>query len=106
MSGQYILVGGKPVPEPDLLKWADWFENYENRVLRQTAYEDKGIRVSTIFLGLDHNFMRHYKPDAEPILWETMIFGGKHDQYQERYASQELALEGHITACRLVEEDL
>lgn len=36
--------------------------------------------VSTVFLGLNHNWLR-----GEPLLWETMIFGGPHsDEYQER----------------------
>jgi DNA-binding LacI/PurR family transcriptional regulator len=31
-----------------------------------------------------------------------MIFGGEHDQYQERYTSYEDALEGHKIALNLV----
>jgi hypothetical protein len=31
-----------------------------------------------------------------------MIFGGEHDQYQERYSSYEDALEGHQVALNLV----
>jgi len=31
-----------------------------------------------------------------------MIFGGEHDQYQERYTSYEDALKGHQTALNLV----
>lgn len=37
--------------------------------------------ISTVFLGVDHNFGK-----GPPILWETMVFGGKLDQYQERCA--------------------
>jgi hypothetical protein len=40
-------------------------------------------RVSTIFLGLD----RRFEGEGPPILFETMVFGGKHDQYQERCAT-------------------
>jgi len=40
------------------------------------------VRVSTTFLGLDHNFFG----DGPPLLFETMIFGadGKPWDYQER----------------------
>ena len=37
-------------------------------------------------------------PANRPILFETMIFGGEHDQYQERYATREEAVEGHARA--------
>ena len=31
-----------------------------------------------------------------------MIFGGEHDQYQERYSTWDEAIEGHKNACKLV----
>lgn len=86
--GYYILdEQNRPVQEPDLLKWGQWFQ--DNR--RHTACDMvNDVRVSTIFLGLDHSFM-----NDTPILWETMIFGGEFDQYQERYYCHEDALSGH-----------
>lgn len=47
------------------------------------------MKVSTVFLGLDHNL---YGP---PHLFETMIFGGEHDGYQERYSTWAEAETGH-----------
>ena len=58
------------------------------------------IFVSTVFLGLDHA----WNSDV-PVLWETMIFGGEHDQYQERYTSHEDALEGHKKALTLITKE-
>jgi hypothetical protein len=55
-------------------------------------------RVSTVFLGLDHN----YSFEGPPVLWETMIFGGEHDSYQTRYTSKDDAVKGHEEALRLV----
>jgi len=92
---KYILKGKKFVPEYDLIKWATWFETAECHVADDTFGK---IRVSTIFLGLDHNF-----GGGKPILFETMIFGGKHDQYQERYHTWEEAEKGHKKAVKLVE---
>ena len=54
-----------------------------------------GVTVSTVFLGLDHNFA-----GTMPVLWETMVFGGPDDQYQERYRSHAEALAGHEAACK------
>lgn len=53
--------------------------------------------VSTMFLCFDHAFGR-----GPPVLWETMIFGGPLDQYQDRCAgSREQALAMHEKACEL-----
>jgi hypothetical protein len=95
MSAKYILDShGTPVREDDLPTWAKWFETADRRVA-QDIFGD--VRVSTVFLGLDHNFTG----DAIPILFETMIFGGPHDQYQERYTTREEAIEGHREAVEL-----
>jgi len=69
-NGRYIIVDGKITPEPDLIKWAMWYEKSENRHVKQDKIGD--VIVSTIFLGLDHNLWGNH-----PILWETMIFGSK-----------------------------
>ena len=57
MTDHYILsISGDPIPEPDVMKWALWFEAHNaDRQLARTELED-GIIVSTIFLGLDHSF--------------------------------------------------
>ena len=67
MIDHWILVGQTPVPEPDLLTWAAWFESAD-RVVFQS--EIPGGMVSTVFLGLDHNFSQV----GPPLLFETMIF--------------------------------
>lgn len=96
MSGRYILVHGEPQVCEDLHTWALWFEqaNYE-RIVAQNEIGD--VSVSTVFLGLDHSF-----GGATPLLFETMIFNGPHDGYQERYATKAEALEGHAKALALV----
>ena len=49
-------------------------------------------RVSTVWLGNDH---RLYGDEGPPLIFETMIFGGPHDQYCDRYSTEETALIGH-----------
>jgi hypothetical protein len=68
----YILVDRVPVVEPDLLTWAEWFENADNRVVAQVDLPN-GYFVSTIFLGLDHDFFGR----RAPVLFETMVFYGE-----------------------------
>lgn len=81
---------GEPYPEPDLYKWASQLDG-----LRRVAVDYlPGVTISTVFLGLDHSFNFSGVP-SRPLLWETMIFGGKFDDFQERYSSQKEALVGH-----------
>jgi hypothetical protein len=59
-----------------------------------------GHRVSTIFLGLCHN----YDPFSNiPIVFETMVFqNDRSDIYQERYSTWKEADEGHKRAIEWV----
>lgn len=90
---KYILKG-KKVIAVDLMTWANWFET-SNRHIGDDHIGK--VHVSTVFLGINHNF-----GEGEPLLFETMIFGGKHDQYQERYSTWEEAEKGHQIAIDLV----
>lgn len=65
----YILENGA-TKEVSLLEWAEWFENFELRNIAQTEMPE-GVRVSTVFLGIDHNFLG----EGPPLLFETMVFG-------------------------------
>ena len=93
---KYMLIDGEIVKTNDLLKWGAWMEKRDERVIEQTDIED--VRVSTVFLGLDHRFT----PGGPPILFETMIFGGEHDQYQDRCCTLEDARKMHTRALWLV----
>jgi len=90
MTDRYILDGHTPVPEPDLMKWAEWLETAERHVAQD---EKGGVRVSTVFLGLDYSF--YMSKGNAPILFETMVFGDNSDERMERYATWEEAEKGH-----------
>lgn len=98
MSDKYILAedGRTPIKCNDLMTWARSFENGEvgRRVKRETIGD--GVEVSTVFLAIDHQF-----GDGPPLLWETMIFGGPHDSYQDRYSTYDDAVVGHEKAKRI-----
>ena len=89
----YILDGQTPVACDDIVAWAKSFD-VKNRHVADTKNGD--VRVSTVFLGIDHQY-----GDGPPLLFETMIFGGGHDGYQERYPTWEMAEAGHKEACSL-----
>ena len=98
----YILdENNKPI-KSTVIEASQWQKiNLDKKAVKQEYIDD--VFVSTVFLGLDHSFP--WNEDKTPVLWETMIFGGEHDQnYQERYSSYEEALEGHQKAVELVKK--
>ncbi len=82
---------GNPVEMEDFLAWARWIEDhYDCRVIGKDFINDD--KVSTIFLGLDHDV----EEGGKPLLWETWIFSS--DGYSEgvkRYSSKQEAIDGH-----------
>lgn len=98
MSDRYILdEHGEPVAEPDLMLWADWMQDHPRHVAQDQIGD---ARVSTVFLGLNHAV-----GNVEPLLFETMIFGGEHDQYQARYSRRADAIVGHAIAVAMVRSE-
>lgn len=94
ITGKYILVDRIPVEEPDLFKWGRWMEEQHRRRVAETMVE--GIRVSTVFLGLDHGC-----GEGPPILFETMIFGGEHNlDYQTRCCTWGEAEKMHLAGIK------
>lgn len=99
MSWYILDEKNKPVAS-NIVDCGIWLQNNpERKAVKQEKIGD--VRVSTVFLGLDHAWNSNI-----PVLWETMIFGGEHDQYQDRYTSIEDAVEGHQKAVDLVNSEL
>lgn len=95
---KYIMIGDEVHKAASLMEWAAWYET-SDRSIGKTFID--GIRISTVFLGIDHGF-NFEDEDVPPVLWETMVFGGPMDQEQWRYDSLEKAKVGHKLAVRLV----
>jgi hypothetical protein len=99
-----ILVQAKAreqvMPCDELATWTNWMEGPDRLVL-DTQFIDPArnrVRVCTAFLGVDVNF-----GDGEPILFETVIFGGPCDWQLYRYCTWEEAEQGHaviVQRCR------
>lgn len=92
---------GNPIPGDNVMEWASLYE-HDSRVVSQD--EIRGHLVSTVWLGIDHNFWG----DGPPLIFETMIFcedgcpnrgvDCPWEDYQVRYATEEQALGGHKQA--------
>lgn len=92
----YILTDTREPQSATLLEWGKWFQEDKRRV----GYDEVGkVTVSTVFLGVDHRFT-----DGPPLLFETMIFGGAHDQYQTRCSTWAQAEAMHAAALALVRD--
>jgi hypothetical protein len=85
---RYVLDGQTPVAEPDVFRWARWFETVNRRV----DVTDLGACVvSTVFLGIDHQ----YRDGGPPLLFETLVSGGPADGDMERTSTWETAKDAH-----------
>jgi hypothetical protein len=99
----YKLNDDKTVsPVRDMMAWAKRMD-FSDDSKRRVAFTDIGrngnaVEVSTVFLGIDHNFW----DEGPPILFETMVFGGEHDGDQWRCSTWEQALQQHEIACGVV----
>lgn len=91
--GRYFDMDGAPM---ELGDWAAAMADSEGRIVGRTTVGDAD--VSTVWMGLDHNY-----GEGEPLIFETMIFGGDRDSEQWRYSTREQAVEGHAAAVALLE---
>jgi hypothetical protein len=95
-------------PLPDLLIDREGFLREVAPLTRDDDYkrvaltEIGDIRISTVWLGLDHNF----NPTGPPLIFETMVFGGPLNEEQWRYPTEAAALAGHDQAVAAVHEAL
>jgi hypothetical protein len=91
----YWILDGDDVRRAGLMEWAAYFEKADRHIGRD---EIGLMKVSTVFLGLNHNY-----GDGPPLLFETMVFGGPIDEETERYSTKAEALAGHqklVERCR------
>lgn len=70
-------------------EWQQAFEKTDARRIERTDLKD-GVYVSTVWLGLDHSW-----DDGPPLIFETMVFEGKHDGDCYRYSTENAAKIGH-----------
>jgi len=99
MSLKYKLEGKTPVRCEDLEEWARWFQAADRHVAETMV---GSVRISTVFLGIDHNF-RHEGP---PILFETLVFGAELPDLDEsmwRYSTWAEAERMHAEIVELVQ---
>ena len=86
---KYKLVGSEPEPVASVVEWGQWFEAADRKVAL-TQVKNR-VYISTVFLGIDHAFGGRL-----PLLFETMVFGGRCNGFCFRCSTSEQAAEVHI----------
>jgi len=90
----YILdENGKPINPKSMDEYYRWIQ-LNGKSLKVTEINPV-VKVSTCFLGMDHSWFGKDDPTHAPVVFETMIFGGKHDCWQDRYCNKNVALADH-----------
>lgn len=91
MNDWYNLEGDTPVRvSPEEVNWDDRW---------QLVTEIGDSSVSTVFLALDHSICGN-----EPVLFETLVFGGPLADEGQRYSTKAEAEEGHAKWVLRVQE--
>lgn len=105
MSYYILEADGSIRMTTDAGEWGRFYEDFERRRIGDDEVDE--LRVSTVFLGLDHNWGF---ADPTPILFETMVFGmdanaspGAGDACW-RYHTRAAAVAGHERVVAAVRE--
>lgn len=114
-----------PVLCENVLEWAYWFDNINNRKVRDTVIDSETL-VSTVFLGLGAPSSRLDEFTMD-YFFETMVFGSKKlitqlkkftaehtssifaqilggTDFQKRYKTVSEAIEGHEHTAKLLKQ--
>jgi len=91
----YILENGVVTEEPDMNRWMIWCAKNESHVNLTKVAE---YTISTIFLGIDHNF----SSEGPPVVFETMLFGENLNEKMVRTSTLKEAKQCHRDAVDFV----
>lgn len=101
----YILDDNHNPVRATIEQWSEWTRKHgDAKRVAFTEIETTQVSVSTVFLGLDHNFSL----SGPPVLFETMVFGGTDMDGLDmwRYRTWDEAVTGHADAVALVRRSL
>jgi len=96
MYKYYVLKGHIVVQTTNAITFGKFMESQSRRVAETKT---NNAYISTVFLGIDHQF-----GDGPPLVFETMVFGGPLDDEQDRYSTWDEAVAGHAAMVKRVEE--
>lgn len=87
----YVLDENNNPVKSDLEESNKFLKDIQRRVVAHDQLPD-GSLLSTVFLCMDHSY-----GVGDPVLFESMWFGGPYEGHQRRYKTWQEALEGHAS---------
>lgn len=75
---------------------------YQRVGLFETLANGEKISVATIWVGINQSFV----PNQDPVIFETMVFGGRNNGLCRRYSTELEALVGHNEIVDIVQDTL
>lgn len=99
LMGLHAILKNREVVQVTQHEWHQWFKDSftdltHPRHIGIARFGD--VVVSTVFVGINQGFF------GEDKWFETMIFGGEHDRFEERYETFDEAMNGFIKACTML----
>ena len=95
---RYYAVNGRPMT---MMEWVHALGQYRHIGEDYVRIRGHTFRVSTVWLGLNHN----WNPSGPPLIFETMVFDEHHliyDDMMARYSTLTEAQRGHVRMVRAV----
>jgi hypothetical protein len=97
MTDFYILDQNKKAIEANIIEYAQFNSDANNWRVKKDIVGDTVI--STVFLGVNHSY-----DGGRPLLFETMVFGGVHDEYMDRCSTWDEAIIQHSKVLNMVKD--
>jgi hypothetical protein len=101
LNNKYFDRDGKALTEEEWQEKVTDIE-YQRVGVFETLANGEKISVATIWLGMNQSFV----PTEDPIIFETMVFGGRNNGLSKRYSTELEALVGHNEIVDIVQDTL
>ena len=101
MNPKYYDRDGKKITQEE---WQEKVADIEYQRVGhfETLANGEKISVATIWVGMNQSFV----PNQEPVIFETMVFGGRNNGLCRRYSTELEALVGHNEIVDIVQDTL
>ena len=101
MGPKYYDRDGKSITQEEWQEKVADIE-YQRVGVFETLANGEKISVATIWMGMNQSFV----PTEEPVIFQTMVFGGRNNGLCRRYSTELEALVGHNEIVDIVQDTL
>ena len=101
LNKNYFDRDGNPLTQEEFEQKHSDIE-YQRVGVFETLANGEKISVATIWVGMNLSFV----PNEDPVIFETMVFGGRNNGLCRRYSTELEALMGHNEIVDIVQDTL